>query len=78
MTKNGTRYLPYDSAVMLMHRKGTRLTKMHTRTGPQYFVLPHGGPIKTEDAEKILAREDIHGLKDALFPGLDQTWMMTR
>jgi hypothetical protein len=80
MTKkaNGSRYLPYDKAVMLMHHKGTRMTRMNTRTGPQYFVLPHGGPIKTEDAEKILSRPDISGQKDCLFPGLDQTWTMTR
>jgi hypothetical protein len=46
MAKSNGRYLSFDKAEMLMHRKGVRLTKMHTRTGPQYFVLPHGGPLR--------------------------------
>jgi hypothetical protein len=32
-TKTNGRYLSFDRAVMLMHHKGTRLTKMHTPNG---------------------------------------------
>jgi hypothetical protein len=34
--------------------------------------------VKPDDVEKILKRPDIRGQKDCLFPGLDQTYRMTR
>jgi hypothetical protein len=74
----GGRWLSFDNAMMLMHRKDTRLAKMNTMNGPQWMIFPHGGYVKPEDAEKILKRPDIHGQKDCLFPGLDQTYRMVR
>jgi hypothetical protein len=58
-----------------MHRADTRMAKMHTPSG---FILPRGGRVKPADAEKILARPDIRGQEDCLFPGLSQTWRMVR
>jgi hypothetical protein len=74
----GGRWLRPDNSVMLMHRKDTRLARMNTVHGPQWVILPHGGYVKPEDAEKILQRPDIRGQKDCLFPGLDQTYRMVR
>jgi hypothetical protein len=74
----GGRWLGFDQAVLLLHRKDTCMAKMHSPVGPHWFVLPGGGYVKPEDAEKILKRPDIRGQKDALFPGLDQTYRMVR
>jgi hypothetical protein len=82
-------YLPFDQAVILMHYKDTRLMEMHTAHGLQWFVLSpgarrkrksssHGGRIKPEDAKKILARPDVRGAEDGLFPGIGQTYRMVR
>jgi hypothetical protein len=71
-------FLQLDKAVTLMHHKDTRMVKMHTQSGMQWYVLPRGGRIKPEDAKKILARPDIRGMEGSLFPGLSQTWRMVR
>jgi hypothetical protein len=71
--------LKLDRAIDLLHHKGSRLVKMHTaRGGMEWFILPAGGIISTQDAATILARPDIRGQKDCLFPGLDQTYQMVR
>jgi hypothetical protein len=73
-------YLKFDDAVMLMHRRESRLVKMHCKNGapPKFYIAPRGGAVKPDDAEKIMARLDVRGMKDGLFPGLDQTWRMVR
>jgi hypothetical protein len=71
-------YLRFDNAVNLMHRKESRLVQMNTPTGKKFFILPRGGAVKDADAKAIMARPDIVGMKDALFPGLDQTFRMVR
>ena len=74
----GGAYLRLDQALNLMHRADTRMAKMHTPSGLQWFILPRGGRVRPADAEKILARPDIRGQEDCLFPGLSQTWRMVR
>jgi hypothetical protein len=76
--KTNGRYLNFDQAIMLLHRKDVRMAKMNTNAGPQFFIFPGGGRVKPDDVEKILKRPDIRGQKDCLFPGLDQTYRMMR
>jgi hypothetical protein len=61
-----------------MHQRDTRLAQMHTTSGMEWFLLPTGKPVTPEVAAKILARPDVVGGKDALFPGLDQTYALVR
>jgi hypothetical protein len=72
------RFLRFDQAVMLIHHRDTRMAKIYTATELQWFILSRGGRVKPEDAEKILARPDIRGQEDCLFPGLSQTWRTAR
>jgi hypothetical protein len=78
MTQRRPKNLTLKDAIERLHHKDSRLAKMHTSTGPQWFILPEGGAVRDQDAEKILARTDIKGQQDALFPGLDQTFRMVR
>jgi len=75
----GANWLRFDQAVMLMHRPDSRMARMHTVAGPLWLIVTSGGGyVKPEDATKILARPDLVGMEDALFPGLDQTYRMRR
>jgi hypothetical protein len=74
----GGAYLRLDQALNLMHRPDARMANMHTPSGLQWFILPGGGRVRPADAAKIIARPDIRGQGDCLFPGLSQTWRMVR
>jgi hypothetical protein len=71
-------YLRRNQAIDLLHVKDSRMVAMHTNAGQGWFILPHGGRVKPDDAAKILARSDICGQGDCLFPGLSQTYRMVR
>lgn len=63
-------------------QSGGRLCRMHSKDGMQWFVLPangstgHAGKVKPVDALAIIALPNIAGSKDALFPGLSQTYRL--
>jgi hypothetical protein len=61
-------------AVDLMHR-GSVLIKTNGNGNVQseYFVVP-GGRVTPLVAEEIMNLPNVRGAKDALWPGLDQTW----
>jgi len=71
-------YLRLNHAIDLLHQKDSRMAKMHTTSGVEWFILPRGGAVKSDDAAKILARPDVCAMEDSLFPGLSQTWRMVR
>jgi hypothetical protein len=64
-------------AEMLMHRPGTYLMRMHTSTGPEWFVVP-GGRVLSDDAAKIIARPDVARHHNGLFPGIEHSWKLVR
>jgi hypothetical protein len=43
--------------------------------GKTYYVVP-GGYVEPSDAEKIIARPDVHPYDDGLFPGCTQSWRL--
>jgi hypothetical protein len=63
-------------AVDLMYR-GSTLIKTHGYTGTEYFIVP-GGRVTPLIAEEIMNMANVRGGKDALWPGLDQTWRCIR
>jgi hypothetical protein len=67
--------LSHEKALSLL-RKGSRLMLMRV-SGDQseYYVIP-GGKIFRGNAEKIIARPDMHLFDDGLFPGNPQSWKM--
>jgi hypothetical protein len=75
--RRGGTYLRLQRATDLMHHADARLVKMHVKDGMAWFILPHGGAVKDDDAKKIIARPDICAMEDSLFP-LSQTWRMVR
>jgi hypothetical protein len=73
--------LTYDQALASLHHKDSRLANMHTSGGlREWFMLSPGGSgrVKPDDAARLLARSDIRGQRDSLFPGLDQTFRLVR
>jgi hypothetical protein len=54
-------------------RRGARLIHQHTSGVRSWFLCP-GGSIKDDVAAAIREHPQVVGQKDALFPGLDQTW----
>jgi len=72
------RTLKYTEAdvVALLH-SGHRLMLMHTGAGKQWFVVP-GGPIAHDVAHTVLARDDVHGTHDDLWPGIGQVFKYRR
>jgi MOSC domain-containing protein YiiM len=57
-------------AELLMHKPDTYLMRMHTRTGPEFFVVP-GGRVRSDDAAKIIARPDVKPHDNGLFRGIE-------
>jgi MOSC domain-containing protein YiiM len=77
MRTQGNPCLRLNKALDLLHRKDSRIMLMHTKDGPEFYVVP-GGRVRADDAQKILARPDIVPFDDGLFPGNSQTWHMVR
>jgi hypothetical protein len=66
-------------ALDLMRLPNRRLVQMHTNTpsgvnGVAHYIVPGGGPVALETAEKIKAHPGVTASKDGLFPGISQTW----
>jgi hypothetical protein len=50
---------------------------MHTLEGQAFYVVP-GGPVKLDDAIKIISRPDVLLFDDGLFPNAPQSWRLGR
>jgi hypothetical protein len=72
--------LPLDRAIDAMHHRDGRLANMNTTMGKRWFVMSPiiSGPVTDETAAKIIARSDVRGNKDSLWPGLDQSLRLVR
>ena len=69
--------LRLKAAELLMHKPGTYLMRMHTTTGPEWFVVP-GGRVRSDDAAKIIARPDVVSDENGLLLGIEQSWKLVR
>jgi hypothetical protein len=60
-------------------RGGSYLQLMHTHSPREkrWYLMP-GGPVKDDVARAVLAREDVHGEHDGLFPGISQVFKYRR
>ena len=65
------------AAERLMHKPGTYTMRMHTITGPEWFVVP-GGRVRSDDAAKIIARPDVAPHDNGMFPDIKQSWKLVR
>jgi hypothetical protein len=45
------------------------------QSGGTFYVVP-GGFVDDRTARAIMKRRDVHGDKDGLWPGHDQTWRL--
>jgi hypothetical protein len=75
--KKRNQCLRLKEAEPLMLKPDTYLMRMHTNTGLEWFVVP-GGRVRGDDAAKIIERPDIVPHDNGLFPGIDQSWKLTR
>jgi hypothetical protein len=71
-----TKKLKLGQAVELM-RNGRPLMKMHTKFGTSWFVVP-GGELTDINAQKIIMRPDVQPGQDGLFPGVSQTFKISK
>jgi hypothetical protein len=69
--------LTFGKALNLLHHRGSRLIKMHTHDGPEFFVVP-GGRVHDGAVPKLLQQPDMVPFDDGLFPGNSQTWHIER
>jgi hypothetical protein len=69
--------LSYSRAILQMNKAGTRLCQMHEKGELAWFLVP-GGPISADTARMIIAQRNVIGQKDAMFPGLHQTWIVRK
>jgi hypothetical protein len=74
MTKTRARITNASRAADRM-RAGGILTKMHTRTGPCWFIVPDG-EVSAAIAAELLKRPDVQPNDDGLFPGISQTFKL--
>ena len=58
-------------------RTGSVLTKMHTRTGLKWFLVP-GGEVSEKVAAELIERPYVQPDGDGLFPGISQTFRLGR
>jgi hypothetical protein len=58
-----------------MRWPGTRLIQTNSTYGCFYFVAP-GGHVSQYTAELIKRHPQVKSGKDALFPGMAQTWQI--
>jgi hypothetical protein len=65
--------IPEHYAAELLRDSRRRLMKMHTPSGPRWYIVP-GGLVSDATAEKILARPDVHVFDDGLFPNNPQSY----
>ena len=75
-TKPGAKQLKYKRAADLM-RAGYPLMKMHTVHGAAWFIVP-GGEVSDDVALKLIERVDVQPGNDGLFPGISQTFRITK
>jgi hypothetical protein len=76
--RKSKKQISFDRALDAMHRNGAVLLNMHESAGRAWFIWPANVRVPADIAAKLLARADIKGGKDSLFPGLDQTYRMVR
>ena len=63
-----------DDVVAHLRDYGRRLTLMCVVDGRAWFV-PGLGRIDDDVAQAVLAREDIHGIRDPQWPGVPQVFV---
>jgi len=57
--------------------RGSRLMVMHAPEGKHFYIVP-GGRVEHDTAQKIIQREDVIEFDDGLFPGVPQSWRISR
>ena len=60
-------------ALDALRKPDARLIQTNNPSHPEYCITGVGR-IETKTAQQIISHPQIIGAKDALFPGLDQTW----
>lgn len=76
--KKPPKSLGIKRATELLRKPDHRLMLMfapNLPNGKAYYVVP-GGYLEPSDAEKIIARPDVHAYDDGLFPNCEQSWKL--
>ena len=66
----------FSRAMDAMRKPGARMIQTNYRGQPDFWIAPGGIRVELDVARKIIAHPQVHGGKDALFPGMDQTWRL--
>jgi hypothetical protein len=75
------RALSLINAIEELRQPGRELVHLHLplpEGGHGFFVVPQGGRVRNDDAEKILQRPDVQPFSGGLFPECVQSWRMVR
>jgi len=63
-------------AMDLLRRPGRHMIQTNRMRVSHHYIVPDGGSISTEVAEKIKAHPQVKGDADSLWPGMSQVWRM--
>jgi hypothetical protein len=66
----------FNDAMDAMRRPGSQMIQTNYHGRPDFWIHPSGGRVEPDIAKKIIAHPQVIGGRDALFPGLHQTWRM--
>ena len=64
------------TAMNLMRRPGAHMIQTNRMRQSHCYIVPKGGRVDPKVAEQIKAHPQVKGDKDALWPGMSQTWRM--
>ena len=63
-------------AMNAMRKPDARLVQTNHHGKPDYWIVPRGGHVDPDVARQVMDHPQVVGDKDALFPGMNQTWRM--
>jgi hypothetical protein len=69
--------LPFQKALALLRRPGSRLAKLHKANGgTEFYIWPDGGPVSHATASALLERNDVQPYDSGLLPDYPQSWRL--
>ncbi len=70
---------PLTKALDELRRPGALLVLTYTHrtaTGRAFYIIPRGGRVSDEVAQKLLQRNDVQPHDSGLLPGRPQSWRL--
>jgi hypothetical protein len=67
-----------NNAMNALRQVDARMVQTNHHGKCDFWILPHGGRVDPAVARQVMDHPQVAGQKDALFPGMNQTWKLRR